>query len=46
MLKGGGDEAVQGDDEAFNGNVKALNGNGKAPKCVREASKKILFSQK
>ena len=25
MLKGGGDEAVQGDDEALNGSGKALN---------------------
>ena len=42
MLKGGGDEAVQGDDEALNGNGKALNGNEKVLKCVGEASKKTV----
>ena len=46
VLKGGGDEAVQGDDEALNGNKKAQNGNGKALKCVGEALKNTLFSQK
>ena len=53
VLKGGVDEAVQGEDEALNGNGKALNGNGKALngnekalKCVGEALKNTLFSQK
>ena len=46
MLKGGGDEAVQGDDEALNGNGKALNDNEKVLKCVGEASKKTLYCQK
>ena len=46
VLKGGGDEAVQGDDEALNDNGKALNGNWKALKCVGEALGNTLFSQK
>ena len=46
VLKGGRDEAVQGDDEALNGNGKALNRNGTAQKCVGEALKNTFFSEK